>query len=93
MAKEETRVTDEELISALKHFQQSSGKRSSDPLYKLLDLVVDRLVETSTVFNDHEHPVRGVRMDSCEYYSAGDGHTGSPASAGGYGCNKEQRIG
>lgn len=91
MIKNET-VTDEELIEALEKVKRTCSF-SGGSLHSLLSLVVDRLVETAEVFNGHEHSVSGVRTESCEYYSAGDGHTGTPQERGGYGCGKNQRIG
>jgi len=83
-------ISDDELLTA---FAEARNDIYDGPLKNLLEMIVDRLIETGKVFNEHEHPVSGVRTESCEYYSAGDGHTGTPAARGGYGCGKAQRIG
>lgn len=83
-------ITDDELLEALAEVRNDIH---DGPLKRLLGLVVDRLIETSTVFNEHEHGVHGVTTESSDYYSAGEGRTGTPSSAGAYNCEKDQRIG
>jgi hypothetical protein len=87
-------VTDEELLSALHEAVEATFPKIKDtPLHNLLSLMVDRLVETSSIFNEHSHPVYGVSTESDEYTSAGTGHTSEPASDGAWGCTYPQRIG
>ena len=91
-----TVVTDEELQKALKFVKarrQSAFADLHPDVAKLLELVVDRLIETSTVFNQHEHVVSDVQPESDDYHTAGSGRTGAPASEGGYGCERAIRIG
>lgn len=91
---EKTFVSDKELLDALEAATKAEVSQDfpNKSLLTLLELVVNRLIETSDKFNEHGHPTQ-TRLSGDEYSTSGSGFAGAPAIEGSYACHDSIRIG